>query len=108
MLVLDDPLSALDIDTEARVEAGLRRLLGDTTAIIVAHRPSTLALADRVALLEEGRITAVGSHSELLASSPHYRFVLSSLEADEAVRPVGTEWIGSRLRDETIHREPKS
>ena len=83
VLVLDDPLSALDVDTEALVEAALRRVLASTTALIVAHRPSTVALADRVALLENGRITAVGTHSELLASSRHYRFVISSLEAEE-------------------------
>ncbi|PPG55480.1 ABC transporter [Rathayibacter sp. AY2B7] len=106
VLVLDDPLSALDVDTEARVEAGLRRVLGDTTAIIVAHRPSTVALADRVALMEEGRITAVGTHSELLASSPHYRFVISSLEEDELTRPAGTERIGSRPT--TTHEETRS
>ncbi|WP_246846664.1 ABC transporter ATP-binding protein [Humibacter ginsenosidimutans] len=83
VLVLDDPLSALDVDTEALVEAALRRVLASTTALIVAHRPSTVMLADRVALLEEGRITAVGTHSELLASNEHYRFVISSLEDDE-------------------------
>jgi len=86
VLVLDDPLSALDVDTEALVEEALRRVLADTTAMIVAHRPSTVALADRVALLERGRITAVGTHSELLRSSPHYRHVISSLEAEEAAR----------------------
>jgi ATP-binding cassette subfamily B protein len=83
VLVLDDPLSALDVDTEALVEAALRRVLASTTALIVAHRPSTVMLADRVALLEGGRITAVGTHSELLASNEHYRFVISSLEDDE-------------------------
>jgi len=82
VLVLDDPLSALDVDTEARVEAGLRRVLANTTALIVAHRPSTVMLADRVALLENGRVTAVGRHSELLASNDHYRFVISSLDDD--------------------------
>ncbi|SOE05458.1 ATP-binding cassette, subfamily B [Rathayibacter rathayi NCPPB 2980 = VKM Ac-1601] len=106
VLVLDDPLSALDVDTEARVEAGLRRVLGDTTAIIVAHRPSTVALADRVAVIEEGRITAVGTHSELLASSPHYRFVISSLEEDELTRPAGIERLGSRPA--TTHQETRS
>jgi ATP-binding cassette subfamily B protein len=82
VLVLDDPLSALDVDTEARVEAGLRRVLATTTALVVAHRPSTVQLADRVALLQNGRITAVGTHSELLATNEHYRFVISSLDED--------------------------
>ncbi|WP_175985735.1 ABC transporter ATP-binding protein [Microbacterium tenebrionis] len=86
VLVLDDPLSALDVDTEALVEEALRHVLADTTAMIVAHRPSTVALADRVALLESGRITAVGTHSELLRTSTHYRHVISSLEAEEAAR----------------------
>ncbi|WDZ85216.1 ABC transporter ATP-binding protein [Micromonospora cathayae] len=76
VLVLDDPLSALDVHTEALVEAALRRVLRDTTALIVAHRPSTVALADRVALLDRGRITAVGTHSELLGSEPAYRTLL--------------------------------
>lgn len=82
VLVLDDPLSALDVDTEARVEAALRRVLATTTALIVAHRPSTVQLADRVALLQDGRVTAVGTHSELLATNAHYRYVISSLDAD--------------------------
>jgi ATP-binding cassette subfamily B protein len=86
VLVLDDPLSALDVDTEALVEEALRHVLADTTALIVAHRPSTVALADRVALLEAGRVTAVGTHAELLKTSRHYRHVISSLEAEEAAR----------------------
>lgn len=86
VLVLDDPLSALDVDTEALVEEALRHVLADTTALVVAHRPSTVALADRVALLEAGRVTAVGTHSELLRTSRHYRHVISSLEAEEAAR----------------------
>ena len=86
VLVLDDPLSALDVDTEALVEEALRHVLADTTAMIVAHRPSTVALADRVALLEAGKVTAVGTHSELLKTSRHYRHVISSLEAEEAAR----------------------
>lgn len=89
VLVLDDPLSALDVDTEALVEAALRRVLASTTALIVAHRPSTVMLADRVALLEEGTVTAVGTHSELLASNEHYRFVISSLD-DENDPPSRT------------------
>ncbi|WP_020096657.1 ABC transporter ATP-binding protein [Microbacterium sp. 11MF] len=83
VLVLDDPLSALDVDTEALVEDALRVVLAETTALVVAHRPSTVTLADRVALLEEGRITAVGTHSELLRTSEHYRHVISSLEDEQ-------------------------
>ena len=91
VLVLDDPLSALDVDTEALVEAALRRVLASTTALIVAHRPSTVMLADRVALLESGRITAVGKHSDLLAASDHYRFVISSLEDEEKREDIERE-----------------
>ncbi len=88
VLVLDDPLSALDVDTEALVEAALRQVLASTTAMIVAHRPSTVMLADRVALLQDGTITAVGKHSELLAKNEHYRFVISSLDEPQGPRPV--------------------
>jgi ATP-binding cassette subfamily B protein len=76
-LVLDDPLSALDVHTEALVEAALRHVLATTTALVVAHRPSTVMLADRVALLSGGRITEVGTHHELLHSSPEYRHMMS-------------------------------
>jgi ATP-binding cassette, subfamily B, bacterial len=86
VLVLDDPLSALDVDTEALVEEALREVLAETTALIVAHRPSTVTLADRVALLENGRVTAVGTHAELLRTSTHYRHVISSLEAEEVAK----------------------
>jgi ATP-binding cassette subfamily B protein len=57
-------------------------VLASTTALIVAHRPSTVMLADRVALMQDGRITAVGRHSDLLATSEHYRFVISSLDVE--------------------------
>ena len=83
VLVLDDPLSALDVDTEALVEDALREVMADTTTLVIAHRPSTVTLADRVALLDEGRITAVGRHSDLLRQSAHYRHVISSLEEAE-------------------------
>jgi ATP-binding cassette subfamily B protein len=82
VLVLDDPLSALDVNTEELVEARLREVLADTTTLIVAHRPSTVALADRVALPEAGRIAAVGTHAELLAHNEHYRYVIASLETE--------------------------
>ncbi|MFE0850052.1 ABC transporter ATP-binding protein [Streptomyces rochei] len=79
-LVLDDPLSALDVHTEAAVEAALRRVLADTTALIVAHRPSTVLLADRVALLSGGRIAAVGTHHELLRTDAEYARLMSGLD----------------------------
>ncbi len=82
-LVLDDPLSALDVHTEAAVEAALRQVLADTTALIVAHRPSTVLLADRVALLSGGRIAAVGTHHELLRSNAEYAHLMSGAESGE-------------------------
>ncbi|ADD45158.1 ABC transporter ATP-binding protein [Stackebrandtia nassauensis] len=82
VLVLDDPLSALDVHTEELVERALASVLKGTTALIVVHRPSTVMLADRVALLAEGRIAAIGSHSELLETVPAYAQVLSA-ESEE-------------------------
>ncbi|HEX2046741.1 MAG TPA: ABC transporter ATP-binding protein [Acidimicrobiales bacterium] len=76
VLVLDDPLSSLDVHTEALVEEALARVLADSTALVAVHRPSTLALADRVAFLEGGRLLAVGTHTELAAELPAYRAVL--------------------------------
>ncbi|MEV4040905.1 ABC transporter ATP-binding protein [Streptomyces umbrinus] len=91
-LVLDDPLSALDVHTEALVEAALRRVLADTTALVVAHRPSTVMLADRVALLSEGRITAVGTHHELLRTSAEYAWLMSgTAETTETTQETATE-----------------
>ena len=87
VLVLDDPLSALDVHTEALVEEALTRVLAGTTALLVVHRPSTVALADRVALLENGTITAIGTHSELLATVPAYRAVLSQESDAEFAAP---------------------
>jgi len=85
-LVLDDPLSALDVHTEAAVEAALRDVLADTTALIVAHRPSTVLLADRVALLSGGRITAVGTHHELLRTNAEYAHLMSGTSEAEDER----------------------
>jgi ATP-binding cassette, subfamily B, bacterial len=72
VLILDDPLSALDVHTEERVTRALHEILAGSTALVVAHRPSTVALADRVALLSRGVIAAQGSHRQLLASNPEY------------------------------------
>jgi ATP-binding cassette, subfamily B, bacterial len=77
ILVLDDTLSALDVHTEKLVEDALRRVLADATGIVVAHRASTVLLADKVALLQDGTISHVGRHSDLLASVPAYRELLA-------------------------------
>jgi ATP-binding cassette, subfamily B, bacterial len=86
VLVLDDTLSALDIHTEKLVEDALRRVLGATTGLVVAHRASTVLLADRVALLQDGTITHVGDHRDLLTTVPAYRELLAadSEELEEA------------------------
>lgn len=81
VLVLDDTLSALDVHTEKLVEDALRSVLAATTGLVVAHRASTVLLADRVALLQEGTITHVGDHRELLETVPAYRELLAA-EAD--------------------------
>jgi ATP-binding cassette subfamily B protein len=86
ILVLDDTLSALDVHTEKLVEEALRRVLADATGIVVAHRASTVLLADKVALLQDGTITHVGDHSELLATVPAYRELLA---ADADLEEVG-------------------
>src|SRR3712207_5110658 len=87
VLVLDDPLSALDVHTEALVESALRDVLAETTALVVAHRASTVLLADRVALLDGGKVVAVGTHGDLLADVPEYRDLLSQAsEFAEATR----------------------
>ncbi len=90
VLVLDDPLSALDIHTEALVERALRSVLHSTTALIIAHRASTVMMADQVALLQDGHIAAVGTHQELLARVPAYRALLSSGPALHSTTPDRT------------------
>ncbi|MFG2223425.1 ABC transporter ATP-binding protein [Streptomyces sp. NPDC048644] len=89
-LILDDPLSALDVHTEAKVEAALRTVLATTTALVVAHRPSTVLLADRVALLSGGRISAVGTHHELLRSHPEYAALMSGADGAGEEEPAGS------------------
>jgi ATP-binding cassette, subfamily B, bacterial len=80
VLILDDPLSALDVQTEERVTQALHQVLAGVTALVVAHRPSTVALADRVALLAGGVIAAVGSHRDLMAAEPGYADLMTMEE----------------------------
>jgi ATP-binding cassette subfamily B protein len=77
VLVLDDPLSAVDVHTEAAIEEALARVLEGVTGLLVVHRPSTLALADRVALIDGGSIAAIGTHRELMRTNELYRALLS-------------------------------
>ncbi len=78
VLLLDDPLSALDVHTEAKVTRALADVLAGSTALVVAHRPSTVLLADRVALIDGGMVVATGSHHELLATQHRYRELMSA------------------------------
>ena len=83
VLLLDDPFSALDVDTEERIINGLREGLeglGGATTLLTAHRPSTVALADRVLLMVDGTITAEGTHAELMESSEQYRRLMTMEE----------------------------
>ena len=84
VLILDDPLSALDVHTEERVTRALHEILAGSTALVVAHRPSTVALADTVALLSGGVIAASGSHRELLASNPEYAALMDTEGLEES------------------------
>jgi ATP-binding cassette subfamily B protein len=84
VLVLDDPLSSVDVHTEAVIEEALGRVLEGVTGLLVVHRPSTLALADRVALVDGGTVTAVGTHTSLMRSNGLYRALLSQEYEDTA------------------------
>jgi ATP-binding cassette subfamily B protein len=83
ILVLDDATSAIDVKVEQRIHSSLRVLMEGRTTLIIAHRLSTISLADRVILLDEGRIVADGTHAELLASTPLYAEVLAQAASEE-------------------------
>jgi ATP-binding cassette subfamily B protein len=91
VLLLDDPLSALDVHTEARVTRALAQVLAASTALVVAHRPSTVMLADRVALLDEGVIAATGSHHDLLATQARYRALMSGASESDQDQDAGQD-----------------
>ena len=78
ILILDNPLSSVDIHTEASIEAALRERLPGSTCLLIAHRPSTLLLADRIAVLRDGKLHATGTHHELINTDRYYRTVLAA------------------------------
>jgi ATP-binding cassette subfamily B protein len=80
VLVLDDATSAIDVQVELGIHQSLRELMADRTTIVIAHRLSTISLADRVVLLEGGRVAAAGSHAELMATEPRYAEVLAHFD----------------------------
>ncbi|MDT5331227.1 MAG: ATP-binding cassette, subfamily bacterial, partial [Mycobacterium sp.] len=108
ILVLDDTLSALDVHTEAVVEEALRRVLHHVTGIVVAHRASTVLLADRVALLHRvdssgATITHIGTHAELLASVPQYRYLLAADDELDDGAERACAWQDDEDRDRLGH-----
>lgn len=81
VLVLDDATSAVDPSKEGEIRDAMKTVMSGRTTIVIAHRPGTIALADRVILLDEGRVAAIGSHDELVATSARYREVLANMTA---------------------------
>jgi ATP-binding cassette subfamily B protein len=86
VLVLDDATSSVDATKEHEIRAALRHVMVGRTTIVITHRPSTIALAQRVVLLDAGRVVAIGTHDELLATSGRYREVLAQGAALDAER----------------------
>lgn len=91
VLVLDDATSAVDPSKEHEIRSAMSTVMDGRTTIVIAHRPGTIALADRVALLDGGRVAAIGTHDELLATDQRYRDVLAAMDRrDDASVPAGS------------------
>ena len=88
ILVLDDATSAIDVQIEQQIHEALRGLMTDRTTLIIAHRLSTISLADRVAVVEGGRVIAEGTHAELLATEPRYAEILAQSERGASTTPT--------------------
>ena len=91
ILILDDATSAVDVQIEQQIHEALRALMKGRTTLIVAHRLSTISLADRVVLLDEGRVVADGTHGELLSSTPLYAEVLAQAGEEEKIHSGGSD-----------------
>ena len=108
ILVLDDATSAIDARVEAQIHATLRRVMAGRTTLLIAHRRSTLQLADRIAVLDEGRLVDLGTHEELTARCPLYRLLLAGpgddAEGVDAGRARSTT--GTRPRQAAAAAEP--
>ena len=90
ILILDEATSALDAESESQVQAALANLMQGRTVLVIAHRLSTIRRANRIAVLEDGRITAIGSHEELLTSSSTYQR-LYQLQFMDVPEPQGSD-----------------
>jgi ATP-binding cassette subfamily B protein len=102
ILILDDATSAVDAHTEEAINEGLRTVMADRTTLLVAHRRSTLHLADRVVVLDDGRIIDEGTHDELAARSAVYRGLLTGLDEDVAEAVEGrVEALSARVEGQT-------
>ena len=101
VLILDDATSAVDARVEAEIHDTLRRVMAGRTTLLIAHRRSTLALADRIAVLDRGRVVDIGTHEELTERCPLYRLLLSGPGDDAEGIDAGdlTHSGGSRVTD---------
>jgi ATP-binding cassette subfamily B protein len=100
VLVLDDATSAVDPSKEHEIRDALATVMAERSTIVIAHRPATIALAERVVLLDRGRVEAVGPHQELLAESARYREVLAAWAASDAEREAAVATDGDGDGDE--------
>jgi ATP-binding cassette subfamily B protein len=98
ILVLDDATSAIDVQVEQQILGALEELLAERTTLIISHRESTLRLADRVVLMENGKAVATGTHAELMATEPRYAAVLAHAGDARAQRPAQKPAPGARER----------
>jgi len=90
VLILDDATSAVDPSKEHEIRAAMETVMHGRTTIVIAHRPGTIAMADRVVLVGDGRVLADGTHDELLATDDRYRAVLAAAGSVEADLPAAT------------------